>query len=147
MPLPFMPGLQAIRYARLHLGGDLLLGAGADVLALGDDPVVREEEVDLGDLGALVLDVIWTCPAGNFVVDTSHLESVAVTLTTRSPPLGIALLGAARDSGQRRRGGGGGDDGESNGSHTGSKRVTGETWVAWEAQVLGEAALTYLRLT
>lgn len=96
--------------AGLHLGGDPLPGAGADVLPLGDHPVVGEEEVDLGDLGALVLD-------GEFDVSGREpdLRHLALVVRRRHRDdvlavLGAALLRAPRDGGQGRGGGYGGDE-------------------------------------
>ncbi len=103
----------------LDLGGDGGLGARADVLALGDDAVVREQDVDLGDLGALVLHGQLDVPGRQLrlrdlagVVLGDDLDGALA--------LAVALLGAARDSGQSGHGGGSGDDGETNGSHAGS---------------------------
>lgn len=105
--------------AGLHLGGDPLLGAGADVLPLGDHPVVGEEEIDLGDLGTLVLYGQFDVPGRELrlrdlarVVRRRHRDDVLAVL-------GTALLRAARDGGQGRDGGDGGDGGESGGSHAG----------------------------
>lgn len=71
-----------------------------------------------------------TCPAGNRTFDTSHLSSVAVTVTTCSPSSAPLFSVHPVDGGQGRGGGYGGDEGESGGSHAGSKgwpkvRVTG----------------------
>ncbi|MDH6584227.1 hypothetical protein M2161_003333 [Streptomyces sp. SAI-133] len=105
--------------AGLHLGGDLLLGAGADVLPLGDDPVVREQDVDLGDLGALVLDREFHVAGRELLLGDLALavRGGHVDHTVAAP--GACLLRAPRDGGQGRHGGGG-EDGQSDGAHTSS---------------------------
>jgi len=96
-----------------------VLGARADVLALGDDPVVREEDVDLGDLGALVLDRQLDVAGRELLlgdlalaVGGGHVDHTVVVA-------GVPLLRAPRDGGEGRHGGGG-DEGQSDGTHASS---------------------------